>query len=285
MTDSILPGEGEHLTNGWEPDAPAGDTLIRQAVTVHASWPIAVAQALGRPWRRTDRWAGALVGESGALTNPVILTQPVGENEAAEVVAEVRELIPADITYFLLSPWLTPNFGRHGLALLGHPPLMVRFPAPKPRPDAEGVEVREVSDPEGLAVAERVLVEGYPMPGTAPGTVLAAGLLGSSTRIWVGYVDGEPVSVAAAHQAGGATLVEYVAALLAARGRGAGAAVTWAATLADPEAPAVLVASDDGRPTYERMGYVAVERWTAWLHPAAATADPDITEAAVAEAS
>lgn len=52
-----------------------------------------------------------------------------------------------------------------------------------------------------------------------------------------------------------------------ARGRGAGAAVTWAATLADPEVPAVLVASDDGRPTYERMGYLPLERWTAWLRP------------------
>jgi GNAT superfamily N-acetyltransferase len=73
--------------------------------------------------------------------------------------------------------------------------------------------------------------------------------------------------VAAAHQAAGATLVEYVATLPAARGRGIGAAVTWAATLADPASPAVLVSSDDGRPTYERMGYLPLERWTAWLRP------------------
>ena len=43
--------------------------------------------------------------------------------------------------------------------------------------------------------------------------------------------------------------------------------MTWAATLADPDQPAVLVASDDGRPVYERMGYLAIERWTAWLRP------------------
>ena len=47
-----------------------------------------------------------------------------------------------------------------------------------------------------------------------------------------------------------------------------GAAVTWAATSADPDVPAVLVASDDGRPTYERMSDAALERWTAWLRPA-----------------
>ena len=31
--------------------------------------------------------------------------------------------------------------------------------------------------------------------------------------------------------------------------------------------PAVLIASDEGRPVYSRMGYLAVERWTAWLRP------------------
>jgi hypothetical protein len=61
--------------------------------------------------------------------------------------------------------------------------------------------------------------------------------------------------------------VEYVAALPAPRGTGAGAAVTSAATIAEPERPAVLVASDDGRPTYERMGFLPVARWTAWLRP------------------
>jgi hypothetical protein len=45
--------------------------------------------------------------------------------------------------------------------------------------------------------------------------------------------------------------------------------VTWAATLADPARPAMLVASDDGRPVYEAMGYVAIERWAAWLRPGA----------------
>ena len=92
-------------------------------------------------------------------------------------------------------------------------------------------------------------------------------MLFRSTRVWLAWLDGRPAAVAAAHQHAGVTLVEYVAALPATRGRGAGAAVTWAATLADPAAPAVLIASDDGRPVYERLGYIAVERWTVWLRP------------------
>jgi hypothetical protein len=268
MTESILPREGERLTNGWEPDVPPGDTLKRRAVLAHASWPIAVASALGCPARRTDRWAGALIATGGDLTNPVILTQPVAETGAASLVAEVADLIPATTAYFLLSPWVSPDFAPHGLALLGHPPLMVRFPGARSRGDPEGVRVVEARDADTLAVAERVLIAGFPMPGSTPGSVLRPGLLDGTTQVWLGYVDGEAVSVAAAHRAAGATLVEYVAALPAARGRGAGAAVTWAATLADPELPAVLVASDDGRPTYERMGYLPIERWTAWLRPA-----------------
>jgi hypothetical protein len=269
MSDSIVPAEGEHLTNGWEPDAPPDDTLKRRAVLVHAGWPVAIAAALGVPYRRTDRWSGALVGEVGELSNPVVLTAPLAAEDAADLLAEVAELVPPTSPYFLLNAWLTPDLTPHGLVLIGHPPLMVRFPAPGPSGEPDGVRVVEATDAETLALAERVLIEGYPMASAEPGSVLRPGLLDGTTRVWLGYVDGEPASVACAHQAAGATLVEYVAALPAARGRGAGAAVTWRATLVDPEAPAVLVASDDGRPTYERMGYLAIERWTGWLRPAA----------------
>lgn len=266
VNESIVPAEHEHLATGWEADAATDDTLVRQAVLVHAAWPLEIARALGRPWRRTDRWAGARIGDRGALTNPVILLQPM--QDAGGLLSEVEDVIAPPTPYFLLSPWPTPDLRRHGLVLLGHPPLMVRFPHPYDVPKPPGVEIRKVEDAEGLAVAERVLVEGYPMPDLQPlrtGNLLGPSLLGSSAGVWVGYVDGEPASVAAAHVHAGAILVEYVAALPSARGRGAGAAVTWAAVLTDPGLPAVLVASDDGRPVYERMGFVAIERWTAWL--------------------
>lgn len=268
MTESIVPPESEHLTDGWEPETPFDDTLKRRAVHVLGSWPVAVTRALGRPYRSTDRWAGGWIGDRGALTNPVVLLRPLDAAEAPDVLREVDETIPAQTPYFLLNPWPAPDLGSRGLGLVGHPPLMVRLPEPRQVPAPPGVEVREVADAETLAVAERVLVEGYPMPDLQPlrrGELLGPKLLGSSTRVWLGLVDGRPASVAAAHQHAGATLVEYVAALPTARGRGAGSAVTWAATLADPESPAVLVASDDGRPVYEAMGYVALERWTCWL--------------------
>lgn len=266
---SVVPDEGEHLANGWEPDLDPTDTLVRQAAHVHASFATSIAQAIGRPWRLTDDWGGGFVADRGALSNAVMLLQP--PTDLGRIVGEIGEVVPPTSPYFLVSPWLALDFTPYGLVKLGHPPLMARLPAPHDDAPRDGVEVREVTTPEELEVAERVLVEGYPMPDLqplSPGDLWGPSVLSPSMRIWLAYVDGAPASVAAAHLHAGVTLVEYVAALPNARGRGAGAAVTWAATLADPTRPALLIASDDGRPVYERMGFVAIERWTAWLRPA-----------------
>ena len=40
--------------------------------------------------------------------------------------------------------------------------------------------------------------------------------------------------------------------------------MTWPATLADADAPSMLIASDPGRPTYQRMGYLTMARFTLW---------------------
>ena len=90
----------------------------------------------------------------------------------------------------------------------------------------EGAIGAGVWPPESLsgAVAERVLVEGYPMPELqplTPGDLLGPAILDGRTRVWLAHVDGEPAAVAAAHLYAGVTLVEYVAALPRA-GRNAG---------------------------------------------------------------
>lgn len=112
------------------------------------------------------RWSdlGGWIGDRG--TNPVVLTAPL--THAEEILGEIGSLLPPRVPYLLISAWPTPDLRPHGLALLGHPPLMVRFPGPVPASSHPGVEVREVLDAGELAVAERVLVEGYPMPELEP---------------------------------------------------------------------------------------------------------------------
>jgi hypothetical protein len=49
--------------------------------------------------------------------------------------------------------------------------------------------------------------------------------------------------------------------------RGYGEALTWRAARTQAGLPAILLASDDGRPVYQRMGFLPLLRFTVWLHP------------------
>jgi hypothetical protein len=198
----------EHLTDGWKPDTPDSDTWVRTAVGTHADWAVATAESKGRPWRRTDRWAGTWIGDLGELTNTVLPLRPADAEGFAGILDEVEQLVPPTAPFVMLSPFPTPDLTGHGLLRVGHPPLMVRPAGPGPDTAPDGVEVRRVADDSDLAVARRVLVEGYPLPDIEP--------LSQRDHVWLAYVDGEPVAVAAAYHAQAKTLVIYVAALSAA---------------------------------------------------------------------
>lgn len=263
---SILPPADEQLTTGWEPDVPAADSLVRQSVLVHTAWAVELARCAGRSWHEGDDWAGGYVGDSGALTNQVVLKRP--DVDPARVLGQLAAFYPAHVPYLLISPWPTSDLGIYGLGLVGHPPMMLRPVSEQTVPPETDLELRWVSGPDELAAAERVLVEGYPFPELqpfVPGRLLAPKLLASPARVVVAWDGDRPVATATAYSAHGVTLVENVAVLPAARGRNAGSAVTWAATIAQPEQPAVLIASDAGQPVYSRLGYLRLERWTVWL--------------------
>ena len=73
---------------------------------------------------------------------------------------------------------------------------MVRFPSPRPGSPPPEADVREVKDSDELMVAERVLVEGYPMLELEPlktgGRVTCwarrccSRILGFGSRGWTG---------------------------------------------------------------------------------------------------
>jgi predicted GNAT family acetyltransferase len=77
------------------------------------------------------------------------------------------------------------------------------------------------------------------------------------------------VATAGARLGHGLNDVEWVSTRPEVRGRGYGAALTWAATLVEPDLPAALLASDDGQPVYEQMGYLRIMRLTVWHRPPA----------------
>lgn len=228
-----------------------------------------LALSAGGRATRAASWALADAGSPSCYLNTAMALCPGADH------AEVDEWFSARPGggVLLLSPFPTPDLEPGGWELVGHPPLMYRpaSPAAAPAGSPGGLRISEVHDDEALADFEAVLVEGFPLeelqparPGClADGRALADG----SFRAWVGTVDRQPVSAAAAHVGSGPVVVSWVATLPEYRGRGYGEALTRHALGADRNRPAVLLASDPGRPVYERIGFTAVLRLTAWVLP------------------
>ena len=168
----------------------------------------------------------------------------------------------------VFSPWPIADLSTHGFAPVGHPPLMFR-PAGGTAPLASGLRIVEVAHADELADFEQTLIEAYPSPRCCRGqreSYSASGrarhpLASSSSAT----TDDRPVATAAAYVTPEVTIVELVSARPECRGRGYGAALTAAASVAAPDQPAMLIASDLGRGVYARLGYLPLLRYTLWL--------------------
>jgi GNAT superfamily N-acetyltransferase len=224
------------------------------------------AAALGRDVVDDGRWIAASLADRGMFSNAGIVIRP--PDEWSWVASAMAELAPRGAPKLLMSPFPTPDLSKLGLELVGHPPFMIRpagGTAPAPIHD---LEIREVRDQADLRAFECTLIEGYPIADMSPDDapfLFPAEFLGGASHAFLGLVDGEPVATASAHVAAGVNHVEFVATRPTQRGRGIGAALTYAASVVDPTLPAVLIASDDGRSVYESLGFLPIVRWTIWL--------------------
>lgn len=255
----------ESPITGWEPGLDVGDSLLRREVHNLAARFRFCAERAGVPSVDEPDVVGVHLAEGAIWGNDLLLLRPFEEAEVDALLDRLAELAPWDSV--LWSPWPGPDLSRHGLSRIGHPPWMLRAPGGDLPAPPEGVRIVEVDDDAGMADYDRTVIDGFPLrrtDGTLLETVLHPGMRGGPWRFFVAYLEDEPVSVASAFVAAGIVQVEWVATLPEARGRGIGEAVTWRATLAEPGLPATLVASDMGRPVYERMGFLPVQRLTVW---------------------
>jgi hypothetical protein len=146
---------------------------------------------------------------------------------------------------------------------------MVRSPGDDLPVAPPSLRVEKVHDDDTAFGYETALVNGFPVPELQPPTP-GCFFLGDTRRTpnwhhYVGYVDDTPVASASAYAGSHLLRVDNVATLAEHRGRGYGAAITAAATAARTDLPASLLASDPGRPIYERMGYRAMTRATLFI--------------------
>jgi hypothetical protein len=271
VTSDFVADPGEHLATEWDRDVPSDDTLARAYIDAFAEMVEAQAHAAGGRVLRDDAVLLADAGSPGAYLNGAVLLAPLGEQAAGGVVSRMTEFFAGAPggPWMLFSATPTPDLRPHGLQPVGHPPLMFRPAGGARRPPPDDLEIVEAADPDTLRALERTLIDAYPMPelrGLGAGAFLPDALLADdSFRLYLGRVDGEPVGTSMAHLGQSMSHVEWVSTTAAVRGRGYGEAMTWAATLSLPDQPSMLISSDDGRPTYERMGYLAVTRFTLWI--------------------
>jgi hypothetical protein len=247
----------------------ATSTVTDRAVVAMAHRALHAARTAGRPHVVEPDLAIAWLGDRGFFTNTAhVLSEPADWDA---IIARIDAAVPAGTPLALISPFPVPPLDPARWHFVGQPPLMLRAAGGAEPPAPAELTIVEVTDRDGLETFERALVEAYPDPAMQPyrwGGFGHEANLGGPTRFFLGTVAGRPVATAAGHVAAGVVDVDMVSTMAQVRGRGYGEAVTWAATQVGTGLPAVLIASDLGRPVYERMGYVALSRWTFWYRTA-----------------
>jgi GNAT superfamily N-acetyltransferase len=245
-----------NLRAGWEPDTPVTDSLLRRFLVNWTASIEAHGQSLGGRSLRRDDLAAVDLGRPSFGCNVATLLAPLFS--AGKISGSV----------FLFSPWPTPDLRPHGWSLVEYQPFMLRPAGGEAPPPPSDLRIEEVRDEERLRAFETAIIRGFEvreLDGFGPGAGFSTGMLTDSRhRLWIGWEEDRPVCAAAAFIEAGVNDVTLVATVPEARRRGYGAALTWLATLADPTLPSLLIATAEGRPVYERMGYTALFRFTLW---------------------
>jgi GNAT superfamily N-acetyltransferase len=261
------------LETGWLPTTPIGDTYLRRFLWNWADACAATARAFNGYVADTEDVRLADAGRPGSFSNCATLIRPLTAESADATLAQINAFFGFDDLsrsgeVLLASAWPTGDLQPYGWNLMGHPPVHLLPKGVPARTAPPELRIERVASPALLHVWEQTVSRGYPLEGleNAPAGALAPSALLEDPHYaaWVGFVADRPVAAASAWVAHGIVDVTLVATIPDARRKGYGEALTWAATRVDPTLPAMLLSSDDGRPVYERMGYLPLTRMTLW---------------------
>ncbi len=169
---------------------------------------------------------------------------------------------------------LVPDLGHvplaHGFHTEDRPyPGMVLHPVPAVPAPAAGVHV-EIVAPTGLERFVGVSIDGGMPPAAAHELFSPSFAAAPDVELFIGSLDGRPVGTAVAIRTGDVSGVYAVGTLPAARRRGVGSALTWAAIDAGRAwgcDTVVLQASEMGFPIYAAMGFRTVVEYAVFGRP------------------
>jgi GNAT superfamily N-acetyltransferase len=150
------------------------------------------------------------------------------------------------------------------------PGMTLALPAAIPKPEAP-LSIERVRTPAQFAAFREAAFRGFGFPPAIAHLFLPDRMLAMpQVRLFAGLVAGEVVATSLLIATGSVAGIYWVATLEAHRGRGHGAALTWAAAGAGSEfgcKVASLQASKQGRPVYARMGFAHVLDYEHLLPP------------------
>jgi hypothetical protein len=256
-------------SGGWLDDSFTGHSVIQAFLHNQADVADLLARATGGRHVRLDGLALADSGGPVMYTNQAVLLRPVLTPDDA-LLDEIERFFTGSHPAMVLSAWPTPNLTARGWQLIGHPMFVVRAPGRHETPSPPGVTVVRVDNAVELAMAERVAIDGYPLPeaeGLPAYSLLGTSLLDGPLRIRVAYVDGRPAALGSGHTGHGVVNLCLAATMAAARRRGAWRSLVWARVDDAPDLPAAAFTSDDSRPGFLRLGFLPITRFTLWLKP------------------
>ncbi len=256
---------------GWLPDTPVDDNLLRQFLHNQADVCDVIAAQLGGVVARTEDVALAASRCVIPYFNEALLLRPLRRADDV-VLDEIERFFTASAapSCVILSAWPTPSLMARGWQLVGHPAFVVRTPGVPLRPPASrpgvSLDVRPATAPDDVAAAERVFVEGYPVPEGEgrTGDALPAGIGTTEVTVRIAAVDGPDVAVGMGHVAHGCVNLCGAATLPGARRTGAWGALVRARVADAEHLPAVAFTSDFSRPGFEHLGFVSILRFTLW---------------------
>jgi hypothetical protein len=144
-------------------------------------------------------------------------------------------------------------------------PAMGLTPIPRFSPAPAELTIEMATTPESLRDHADMLRDGFEMPQEIVDGLIQPPLLGyPNLAVFVGRVDGTPVSCSLLAVSGTTAGVYNVATPAPFRGRGYGEALTWAPVIEGARrgcTHAVLQSTASGYPVYRRMGFVDLGRY------------------------
>jgi hypothetical protein len=263
-TPAVRPPE-----SGWLADTPVDDSVLRRFLFNQADAQELLARAVGGRAVTGPDVALSDLAVPAPFLNQAVLFRPVtGADDP--VLDEIASFFRNGSAGVVVSVWPTPDLSARGWHLVGHPMFVARGAPAYDAPSPADVTVQLATSAADLALVERLVVDGYPLPeldGLPANSVLGAELAGGPLRHRIGYLEGQPVAAVASHVAHGVVNLCMAATLPAARRRGVWQALVAARCADAPDLPAVAFTSDYSRPGFVRMGFLPITRFTLWAVP------------------